>query len=163
MGSQSDTEAIESYPGDGKKLSVTDLSASVEAAVDPTSAEDEVYPGDHGDRRAIVCSIGVFFAFFVGFGVLNIPGTFVTYWESNQLSQYSTSPISWIASLQFCLTLFGSVFTGRWFDAHGGRVQFSFHLSYVSYFCSSDRFSLFGPSLWSVFVQSIINSFLRTG
>jgi len=93
------------------------------------STEDavvDVYPGDHGDRRAIVVSIGVFFALFVGFGILNIPGTFQTYWENNQLSEYSQSQVGWICAVQFFLTLFGSVFTGRWFDMHGGKVGIPF-------------------------------------
>jgi hypothetical protein len=85
-------------------------------------AGDDVYPGDHGDWRAISCSIGVFFALFVGFGILNIPGTFQTYWELNQLKDYTPSQVGWIAATQFFLTLFGSVFAGRWFDLHGGRV-----------------------------------------
>ena len=91
--------------------------------VDPEQPVVEVYPGDHGDRRAIVVSIGVFFALFVGFGILNIPGTFQTYWENNQLSEYSQSQIGWVCAIQFFLTLFGSVFSGRWFDMHGGRVS----------------------------------------
>jgi len=95
-----------------------------DAAVDPEaqSNDDDVFPGDNGDWRAIICLIGVFFALFVGFGVLNIPGTFVTYWQNNQLEGYSTSDIGWIAAIQFFLTLGGSVFTGRWFDLHGGKV-----------------------------------------
>ena len=96
-------------------------------AVDPEEQasdeqNDQVYPGDHGDWRAIVSSIGCFFALFVGFGILNIPGTFVTYWENNQLQGYSQSQVGWIAAMQFFLTLSGSVFTGRWFDLHGGKV-----------------------------------------
>jgi hypothetical protein len=88
----------------------------------PPPPDDDVYPGDNGDKRAILVSVGVFFALFVGFGILNIPGTFQTYWENNQLKEYSQSTISWIAAVQFFLTLFGSVFTGRWFDLHGGKV-----------------------------------------
>lgn len=87
------------------------------------ASDDEIYPGDHGDWRAILCSVGVFLALFVGFGILNIPGTFVTYWETNQLVGYTVSQISWIAAVQFSLTLLGSVLTGRWFDMHGGRVR----------------------------------------
>lgn len=95
--------------------------------MDPEQPVVEIYPGDHGDRRAIVVSIGVFFALFVGFGILNIPGTFQTYWENNQLSEYSQSQVGWICAVQFFLTLFGSVFTGRWFDMHGGRVSLHHH------------------------------------
>jgi hypothetical protein len=107
--------------------SVKEAKESADAAVDPGQpspppASEEVYPGDHGDKRAILISVGVFFALFVGFGILNIPGTFQTYWENNQLKEYSQSTVSWIAAVQFFLTLFGSVFTGRWFDTHGGRV-----------------------------------------
>jgi hypothetical protein len=105
------------------ETAVTDEKAS---AGDPDEvavvSDDEIYPGDHGDWRAILCSVGVFLALFVGFGILNIPGTFVTYWETNQLVGYTQSQISWIAAVQFSLTLLGSVLTGRWFDMHGGRV-----------------------------------------
>ena len=104
--------------------------------VDPEQPAVQVYPGDHGDRRAIVVSIGVFFALFVGFGILNIPGTFQTYWENNQLSGYSQSQVGWICAVQFFLTLFGSVFSGRWFDMHGGRVSIHRELSVDgSYHC----------------------------
>jgi hypothetical protein len=99
-----------------------DVSADTEVQ---DSNNDNVYPGDHGDWRAISCSVGCFFALFVGFGILNIPGTFVTYWGNNQLVGYSQSQIGWIAAMQFFLTLFGSVFTGRWFDLHGGKVHSS--------------------------------------
>jgi hypothetical protein len=99
------------------------LKEDKEKGVEIQSSENEEYPGDHGDWRAILCMIGVFFALFVGFGILNIPGTFVTYWENNQLKGYSESQVGWIAAIQFFLTLFGSVFTGRWFDLHGGRVR----------------------------------------
>ena len=102
-----------------------------ETAVDSESQSNQertvdVYPGDHGDWRAILSSLGAFFAFFVGFGILNIPGTFVTYWENNQLKQYSQSQIGWIAAMQFFLTLFGTIFTGRWFDLRGGKVPTCF-------------------------------------
>lgn len=112
--------------------SPTDVDDSSKAGKDPmvaaeeqasTEDEDDVYPGDNGDWRAIVCVIGCFMALFVGFGILNIPGLFVTYWENNQLSGYTASQVAWIASMQFFLTLFGSVFTGRWFDLHGGKVH----------------------------------------
>lgn len=82
----------------------------------------DVYPGDHGDWRAIVSCIGAFFTLFIGFGILNIPGTFQTYWENNQLAEYPPGEIGWIAATQFFLTLFGSVFTGRFFDLYGGKV-----------------------------------------
>jgi hypothetical protein len=101
------------------------LKEVADAAVDPEapSNDDDIFPGDNGDWRAIICLIGVFFALFVGFGILNIPGTFVTYWETNQLEGYSASEIGWIAAVQFFLTLGGSVVTGRWFDLHGGKVS----------------------------------------
>jgi hypothetical protein len=109
--------------------SLSNVGKENDPTVDPElqspSSTDDVYPGDHGDWRAIVCSIGVFFALFVGFGILNISGTFQTYWENNRLQEYSVSQIGWISSTQFFLTLFGSVFTGRWFDLHGGRVSLS--------------------------------------
>jgi hypothetical protein len=117
------------------------------------ASDDEIYPGDHGDWRAILCSVGVFLALFVGFGILNIPGTFVTYWETNQLAGYTVSQISWIAAVQFSLTLLGSVLTGRWFDMHGGRVilhpnRRCFKLGIDGRcFCWLDRYYLFGDFL----------------
>jgi MFS family permease len=114
------------------------------------ASDDEIYPGDHGDWRAILCSVGVFLALFVGFGILNIPGTFVTYWETNQLVGYTVSQISWIAAVQFSLTLLGSVLTGRWFDMHGGRVRIPPKRTLFDVdvdcrcFCSLDRYCLFG-------------------
>jgi len=106
-------------------------SSSLKEVKDPTgeptdrsdaTAPVDVFPGDHGDWRAILCSVGAFFTLFIGFGILNIPGTFVTYWESNQLIGIPQSTVGWIAAVQFFLTLFGSVLTGRFFDLHGGKV-----------------------------------------
>ena len=113
-----------------------DSSTAVDPELQPVTPEVDVYPGDHGDWRAILSSVGVFFAIFVGFGILNIPGTFVTYWQENQLSEYSESQVGWIAAMQFFFTLFGSVFTGRWFDLHGGRVSHQLFSSYRS--CPTD-------------------------
>jgi hypothetical protein len=118
--------AISVPPSASSDDSLKETKEAEDSAVDPEQSVpprfDDVYPGDHGDKRAILVSVGVFFALFVGFGILNIPGTFQTYWENNQLKEYSQSTTSWIAAMQFFLTLFGSVFTGRWFDLHGGRV-----------------------------------------
>lgn len=128
------TGRVSQEPRDMESKSMSsppDLEASAKEGRDPavsaeeqtsTDDDDEVYPGDDGDWNAIICMIGCFMALFVGFGILNIPGLFVTYWENNQLSNYTASQVSWIASMQFFLTLFGSVFTGRWFDLHGGKV-----------------------------------------
>ena len=44
-----------------------------------------MYPDDHGDWRANSGSTGIF-VIFVGFGILNVPGTVVPYWGSNKLS-----------------------------------------------------------------------------
>src|SRR5271170_5069689 len=122
-----DTEPKMDTPPQSSSDSDESLRETKTPAVDPEEQasddhDDQVYPGDHGDWRAIICSIGCFFALFVGFGILNIPGTFVTYWENNQLQGYSQSQVGWIAAMQFFLTLLGSVFTGRWFDLHGGKV-----------------------------------------
>jgi hypothetical protein len=104
-----------------------------ESATPPTSVEEvkdieisnaeDIYPGDDGDLHAVLCCIGVWFALFIRFGILNIPGMFVMYWKKNQLKEYSESQVSWIMSIQWFLTLGGSIFTGRWFDLHGGRVH----------------------------------------
>lgn len=131
-------------------------------SVPPPAASDEVYPGDHGDPRAILISVGVFFALFVGFGILNIPGTFQTYWVNNQLKEYSQGTVSWIAATQFFLTLFGSVFTGRWFDLHGGKVSHLWWRVLISReFYFLDRLCFVSRFLWSVFVLNTTNSSLH--
>ena len=130
---QDEEKGVETVHQNGKDCLSTSQSGSSEAGLSPGAKEEDeekvevdVYPGDRGDWRAMSCAVGVFFTLFIGFGILNVPGTFQTYWQDNQLAGYSQSEIGWIVATQFFLTLFGSVLTGRYFDLYGGRVCVSF-------------------------------------
>ena len=98
---------------------VRSKASSHELQPDPRSLS---YPGDEGDKRAIISCIGSFFALFVAFGMLNVSGWFQAQWETNFLKQYSPSTIAWIPGVQFFLTLITSVLWGRLFDMYGGKV-----------------------------------------
>jgi hypothetical protein len=90
--------------------------------IENNELEEETYPGDRGSFVAMLCTVGAFFALFMGLGSLKIPGIYLPYIQDHYLSEYTHSEIGWIASIQYGLTFLGSVFTGRWFDLYGGRV-----------------------------------------
>lgn len=59
---------------------------------------------------------GAFFLMFNTSGITNSFGVFQTYYEKHILIHEDTSRISWIGSLQACLTLFVGALTGPLFD-----------------------------------------------
>jgi hypothetical protein len=91
--------------------------------VESAPETEDIFPGDKGSLEAILCTIGLFFALFVGYGSIRIPGMYMPYLLKYQLSNHTHSELGWIASVQLGLTFFVTVFTGRWFDLYGGRVH----------------------------------------
>ena len=53
-----------------------------------------------GGKDAYLCLLGGFCCLFCSFGWLNCLGVFQSYYQLNQLRDYSPSTIAWIASLE---------------------------------------------------------------
>ncbi|KAL4861278.1 hypothetical protein BDV12DRAFT_208164 [Aspergillus spectabilis] len=66
---------------------------------------------------------GAFTCVFCSFGWINCPGIgiFQDYYQSHQLQSYSSSTISWIASLELFIMFAGGPIIGRFYDTYGPR------------------------------------------
>lgn len=81
-----------------------------------------VGPAPDGGFWAWCTVAGGYLAVFVQFGLINTFGVFQSYYEVNQLKDYSESEIAWIGSVQQLILFFVGLFVGRVFDAHGAHV-----------------------------------------
>ncbi|PFH48946.1 hypothetical protein AMATHDRAFT_148803 [Amanita thiersii Skay4041] len=106
------------------------------------SSEDQPLPPTVSDSglRAWLVVLGSFLAQFCTFGYTNAFGVYNDYYVREYLSEYTSSQISWIGSVQLLLTLSTGLFTGRAFDA-----GYFYHMTIVGGFTLV--FSLFMLSL----------------
>lgn len=74
-----------------------------------------------GGRRAWLVVLSSFCLIAATFGMTGSIGLFQAYWQSHQLSTYSSRDIAWISSTQIFLTLFLGVQVGPLFDRYGPR------------------------------------------
>ncbi|KAK3060548.1 hypothetical protein LTS18_008309, partial [Coniosporium uncinatum] len=112
MGLPKDTEAnilplTETEPQDGGK-------APPALRFNPADIPD-------GGLQAWSVVIGGFCCMFVSFGWINCIGVFQEYYQTNQLSNFSPSTISWIPSLEAFMMFFGGPFIGKLYDNYGPR------------------------------------------
>ncbi|KAK9369541.1 major facilitator superfamily domain-containing protein [Lipomyces kononenkoae] len=109
----------------GPSDSVSKFDASVEGSTEALSKPVEpIAPAitfPDGGRQAWLCVVGAFCAQFCSFGWLNTCGVFQEYYLQNQLSGYSATTVSWIASLQTLILFTGCLIVGRLFDSYGPR------------------------------------------
>lgn len=84
---------------------------------DSSYNDDMTYP--EGGKQAWVVVLGSFLGLTACFGVFNSLGAIQAYVESNQLSNMSSSNVSWIFSIFIFLAFFLSVQSGPLFDAYG--------------------------------------------
>ncbi|KAI8631518.1 monocarboxylate permease-like protein [Xylariaceae sp. FL1651] len=92
-----------------------------------------------GGLEAWLVVLGGSLVLFCSFGIVNCVGVFVEYYVNGPLSDYSSSTITWITSLQtFLLTGSNAIF-GRLFDSYGprwilpiGTIFYSFGLMAIS-------------------------------
>jgi len=69
------------------------------------------------------------------FGLTTSVGLFQSYWQSHQLSNYSSQNVGWIASSQVSLNLFLGIQIGPLFDRYGPRwLLFCGSIGYVASF-----------------------------
>ncbi|KAJ5871303.1 uncharacterized protein N7529_003656 [Penicillium soppii] len=90
-------------------------------AAGPTPATPAIGPPPDGGAQAWLVVLGAFSGLFVSFGWINCIGVFQTYYESHQLSKYSTSTVTWITSLETFVMFFCGPIFGTMFDGHGPR------------------------------------------
>ncbi|KAI0009453.1 major facilitator superfamily domain-containing protein [Xylariaceae sp. FL0662B] len=75
------------------------------------------YP--EGGRKAWLTVLGAWFCFFSSYGFISSSGVFQDYYESELLSDYSPSNISWISSIQLFALAGLAPFIGAFFDSYG--------------------------------------------
>jgi MFS family permease len=78
-------------------------------------------PPPDGGAKAWLAVLGAFCGLFVSFGWINCIGVFQTYYESHQLSNMSTSTVTWITSLETFVMFFAGPVFGTLFDSYGPR------------------------------------------
>ncbi|KAK9367533.1 major facilitator superfamily domain-containing protein [Lipomyces kononenkoae] len=117
------THPVQYEDCNGKKLDVSELLESYHASYDTFQIErsDNEYPPDVGFRPWLVVVAG-FVGQFCSFGLLNVIGIFIAYYEHNQLAGLSPSAISWIGSIQSFTFSFSGLFCGRIADMYGPRL-----------------------------------------
>nr|QFR37088.1 MFS transporter [Cyberlindnera americana] len=82
------------------------------------TVEDEIeYP--EGGFRAYLTVFGSFMGLIPAFGLLNAVGSIEAYVSSHQLSNVSTSTVSWIFSIYTFVTFCSQIFSGAFFDRNG--------------------------------------------
>lgn len=118
-GYHADTEAVPKHehphaPRDGE-IALADASPA-------SHPPPGVGPAPDGGFWAWTTVAGGYLAVFVQFGLINTFGVFQSYYEVNQLKDYSESEIAWIGSVQQLILFFVGLFVGRVFDAHGAHV-----------------------------------------
>ncbi|KAJ5503916.1 Major facilitator superfamily domain general substrate transporter [Penicillium fimorum] len=90
-------------------------------AAGPAPASPAIDPPLDGGVQAWLVVLGAFCGLFVSFGWINCIGVFQAYYEHHQLSELSTSTVTWITSLEsFTMFFCGPVF-GTLFDNYGPR------------------------------------------
>jgi MFS family permease len=95
------------------------------AGVIPRSlpAPGGVNPADFpdGGLEAWLVVLGGWCCLFVSFGWINCIGVFQNYYQKNLLSQYSSSTIAWIPSMEVFMMFLGGPVFGKIFDNFGPR------------------------------------------
>lgn len=123
-------EQIATRPADG-----SDLEKKSTSQVDITDVPD--FPD--GGWRAWTTVAGVWLMQYSTFGYTNAHGVYTDFYVRQYLSNYSSSQISWIGSMQFGITMSSGLITGRLFDAgyfyhmvYGGAAIVTFCLFMLS-------------------------------
>ncbi|KAG9189696.1 hypothetical protein G6011_06564 [Alternaria panax] len=88
-----------------------------------TAAVSPFHPSQFpdGGRDAYLCLLGGFCCLFCSFGWLNCVGVFQSYYQRNQLSDYSPSTIAWIASLEIFVMFAPGPIVGFIYDNYGPK------------------------------------------
>ncbi|KAI5924012.1 major facilitator superfamily domain-containing protein [Camillea tinctor] len=112
------TEAFTSSDTDKKEeQEETPETIAVENAPDATrQSPDRALARQDGGLEAWLVLLGSFIVMISTFGLINSFGVFQTYYETELLSNHSSSDISWIGSLQAALLIMFGVVSGPLYD-----------------------------------------------
>ncbi|BEJ10620.1 hypothetical protein CspHIS471_0100420 [Cutaneotrichosporon sp. HIS471] len=103
-----------------------DESPSSSPSTSCSSSETGVILKSHleedGGREAWMTLAGAFCAMFVQFGLNNAFGVFQAYYQTHQLSNYTSDAVGWLGGIQQFLFLSGGLVTGRLLDAYGPHI-----------------------------------------
>ncbi|KAJ5393234.1 uncharacterized protein N7487_010875 [Penicillium crustosum] len=113
-----------SDPEKGLALSEKDEaqpSSEKSIAAGSAAATPAIGPPPDGGAQAWLVVLGAFCGLFVSFGWINCIGVFQDYYQTHQLSEFSTSTVTWITSLETFMMFFCGPIFGTMFDSYGPR------------------------------------------
>ena len=90
-----------------------------------TSRSRNDYDFPEGGLRAWLVILGSFSIISGTFGLLSSVGIFSAYWQQNQLKEYTSRDIGWIAAVNVFLNLFLGVQIGPMFDKYDSLLTIS--------------------------------------
>ncbi|GHJ87266.1 hypothetical protein NliqN6_3668 [Naganishia liquefaciens] len=105
-----------------RHLSGVSVVSKQETSAESGNAAQPFDPPPDGGFQAWSVVMGAWFVLFVQFGIITSFGQFEEYYASHQLSHLPKQKISWCGSLSTFCVFFFSIFSGRYFDAHGPRL-----------------------------------------
>ncbi|PPQ87533.1 hypothetical protein CVT25_008535 [Psilocybe cyanescens] len=140
---------MSSYEKEVEAAQEKTLTVAEEVSKNAGSCDENTLP--EGGLRAWSVVAGVFLSQFCSFGYTNAYGVYNDFYVRQYLVETSTSSqISWIGSVQLCLSLSVGLFTGRAFDAGyfyhlmiAGSALFVFSLFMVSITQPEQYYQLF--------------------
>jgi hypothetical protein len=96
---------------------------SAPAGAAPFKPPPGMAPSDFPDGgfTAWAACAGAWCCLFASFGWITCIGVFQTYYQENQLRQYSASDVAWIPSVEIFIMQFAAPFCGKVFDGYGPR------------------------------------------
>lgn len=95
------------------------FTSPIETTTTSRSRNDYTFP--EGGFRAWLVIFGSFWIIAGTFGLISSVGLFQAYWQTHQLSTYTTRDIGWISAVNVFLNLFLGVQIGPLFDRYGPR------------------------------------------
>lgn len=87
----------------------------------PSDIEDEEEKYPEGGLKAWLVVFGAFTNLICTFGMMSSVGVFQSYWETHQLSTFTSSTVGWIPSVFVFLNLMLGIQIGPMFDRYGPR------------------------------------------
>ncbi|KAI0433204.1 monocarboxylate permease-like protein [Xylaria sp. FL1042] len=129
-------EQVSSRDGSNNDIEKGTADPSTQPSAPPGLNPDD-FPD--GGLEAWLVVLGGSLILFCSFGIVNCSGVFVEYYANGPLSDYSSSDITWITSLQAFLITGSNLVMGRLFDSYGtrwilpiGTVVYSLGLMFLS-------------------------------
>lgn len=109
-------------------VEVSEKPTEIQPAVPTTETVSPFHPSQFpdGGKDAWLCLLGGFCCLFCSFGWLNCLGVFQTYYQANQLREYSPSSIAWISSIEVFTMFFPGPIVGWAFDNYGPKYLLLF-------------------------------------